>query len=201
MTPIGMYQPGSSPLHRAGAGWKLLVLLALAVAVFVLRSPVWLGGLCGAVLACYALARIPPRRFLRTVRGIGLLVVLVFALQWWLLGLDGAVLVCLRLLAALTAANLYTLTTRIDDVVSAVERGAAPLRRFGARPERLGLLVGLTVQAVATLSGIAGEVREAARARGAGGSVVAFAVPFLVRTLRHADELGEALAARGAVER
>jgi biotin transport system permease protein len=31
-------------------------------------------------------------------------------------------------------------------------------------------------------------------------SVVAFAVPFLVRTLKHADELGEALAARGVAD-
>jgi exodeoxyribonuclease VII large subunit len=64
-------------------------------------------------------------------------------------------------------------------------------------PERIGLLVGLTMRAVAALSGIAGEVREAAKARGAERSPTAFAVPFLVRTLRHADELGEALAARG----
>jgi biotin transport system permease protein len=53
------------------------------------------------------------------------------------------------------------------------------------------------VQAVTTLSAIAGSVREAARARGAERSPTAFAVPFVVRTLRHADELGEALAARG----
>jgi biotin transport system permease protein len=65
------------------------------------------------------------------------------------------------------------------------------------RADRLGLLVGLTVQAVTTLSAIAGSVREAARARGAERSPTAFAVPFVVRTLRHADELGEALAARG----
>jgi len=57
--------------------------------------------------------------------------------------------------------------------------------------------VGLTVQAVGTLAGIAGQVREAARARGAERSLTAFAVPFVVRTLRYADELGEALAARG----
>ena len=50
---------------------------------------------------------------------------------------------------------------------------------------------------MAALSTIAADVREAAKARDAQRSVTAFAVPFLVRTLRHADELGEALAARG----
>ncbi len=45
--------------------------------------------------------------------------------------------------------------------------------------------------------GLAEEVREAQRARGLGASPRAFAVPLVVRTLRHADALGEALAARG----
>ncbi|WP_030919867.1 energy-coupling factor transporter transmembrane component T family protein [Streptosporangium amethystogenes] len=197
----GWYEPGSSPLHRTPAGWKLLALLGLAAVVFVLRSPGWLGGICAAVVLGYALARISPRSCLRVARTLGVLVAFMFALQWWLLGLDAAVLVCLRIVAALTAANLFTITTRVDDVVSAVERGLRPLRRFGVRPDRLGLLVGLTLQSVTVLSKIAAEVREAAKARGAQRSVIAFAVPFLIRTLRHADELGEALAARGEGDR
>ncbi|WP_326638742.1 energy-coupling factor transporter transmembrane protein EcfT [Streptosporangium sp. NBC_01755] len=197
----GWYEPGSSPLHRTPAGWKFLVLLGLAAVVFVLRSPAWLGGICAVMVLGYMLARVSPGRCLRLARTLGLLVAFMFALQWWLLGLDAAVLVCLRIVAALTAANLFTITTRVDDVVSAVERGLRPLRRFGVRPDRVGLLVGLTLQSVAALSKIAAEVREAAKARGAQRSVTAFAVPFLVRTLRHADELGEALAARGEGDR
>ena len=171
------------------------------MAVFVLRSPGWLGGICVVTILGYALARVSLRRCLLLARMLGVLVVFMFALQWWLLGLDAAVLVCLRLVAALTAANLFTITTRVDDVVSAVERGLRPLRRFGVHADRVGLLVGLTLQSVAALSKIAAEVREAARARGAQRSVIAFVVPFLVRTLRHADELGEALAARGEGDR
>ncbi|WP_020494887.1 energy-coupling factor transporter transmembrane component T family protein [Sciscionella marina] len=201
MTPLGLYEPGASPLHRAGAGWKLLGILALAIAAFVLRDPLWLGVLAAVAVLGYPIARIPSRRCLQSARTFGVLVVVVFALQWLLLGLDGAIVVGLRLVTALAAANLYTLTTRIVDVIGSVERGLGPLRRIGLRPERLGLLVGLTVQAVGTLAGIAGEVREAAKARDAGWSATAFAVPFLVRTLRHADELGEALAARGEGER
>ncbi|MEU6645005.1 energy-coupling factor transporter transmembrane protein EcfT [Saccharomonospora sp. NPDC046836] len=201
MTPLGLYEPGTSVLHRIPAGAKFLGVLVLASAVLVLDSPVALGALCGAVVLGYVLARIPGRRCWQIARTLLLLVGFVFALQWWLLGLPAAAVVCLRLVAALAAANLFTLTTRVDDVVSAVERALRPLRRFGVRPDRIGLLVGLTLQAVAALSVIAGEVREAARARGADRSVTAFAVPFLVRTLRHADELGEALAARGAGDR
>lgn len=194
---LGLYEPGTSPLHRVAAGPKFLGLLAVGILTFLLGSPWRLGGVAALVVVGYAVARIRPRRCWRLARMLLPVLGVVFALQWWLLGLDDALLVCLRLLIALTAANLFTLTTRVDDLVGAVEGGLGPLRRFGVRPERVGLLVGLTVQAVSALSAVAGDTRDAQRARNADRSVSAFAVPFLVRTLRHADELGEALAARG----
>ncbi|MFR9803544.1 energy-coupling factor transporter transmembrane component T family protein [Pseudonocardia sp. RS010] len=197
MTPLGLYSPGDGVLHRAPAGAKLLVLLALVTAVVLVGSVAGLGGACVLVAAGYAIARIPVSRILPLLRTLLLLAVLVGALQVWLLGWHPALVTVLRLTASLAAASLFTLTTRIDAVVASVERALGPLRRIGVRADRLGLLVGLTVQAVTTLSAIAGSVREAARARGAERSPTAFAVPFVVRTLRHADELGEALAARG----
>jgi biotin transport system permease protein len=197
MTPLGLYSPGDSPLHRAPAGAKLLVLLALVTGVVLVRSPGWLGGACLLVAAGYVLARIPWSGVMSLLRTLFLLVVLVGALQVWLLGWQAALVTVERLAASLAAAGLFTLTTRTDAVVATVERALGPLRRVGVPTDRLGLLVGLTVQAVTTLSAIAGSVREAARARGAERSPTAFAVPFVVRTLRYADELGEALAARG----
>ncbi|GAA2777660.1 energy-coupling factor transporter transmembrane component T [Saccharopolyspora taberi] len=195
MSPLGLHEPGRSPLRSVPAGWKFLALLGFAVLIFLLHSPVALGIAVGAVVIGYA--GVPGRRCWQAVRLLVPVLVFVFLMQWWLLGLDSATVVCLRLVAALGAANLFTLTTRVDDLVSAIERGVRPLGRFGLRPERIGLLVGLTLQAVAALSSIAAQTREAQRARGATRSLSAFAVPFLVRTLRHADQLGEALAARG----
>lgn len=197
MSTVGLYEPGSSPLHRLGAGWKLLALLVFAVLLFALAAPIPLLVLLGAVVVGYALARLRARRCWQATRFVVPMVAVVFLVQWWMLDLGSAAVVSLRLLAAIGAANLFTLTTKVDDLITAVQRGLRPLRRVGARPERVGLLIGLTMRAIASLSSIASETREAQRARGAERSVSAFAVPFLVRTLRHADELGEALAARG----
>ncbi|MBN9736547.1 MULTISPECIES: energy-coupling factor transporter transmembrane component T [unclassified Pseudonocardia] len=197
MTPLGLYEPGTSPLHRAPAGPSLLVVLVVAGGTVLTSDPRILGAVCGVVALGYVVARIPWRRIRPLLRTLVLLLVLIGVVQWWLLGPDRALVIALRLVAAIGVATLFTLTTRVDDLVGAVERGLGPFRRFGVDPERLGLLVGLTIQSVGTLSGIAGQVRAAARARRAGGSVTAFAVPFMIRTLRHADALGEALAARG----
>jgi len=72
-----------------------------------------------------------------------------------------------------------------------------PLRRAGVDPERVALVLALAVRTVPVLVGIGGEVQQARAARGAERSVRAFAVPFVIRSLRHADRLGEALEARG----
>lgn len=197
MTPLGLYEPGTSPLHRTPAGPSLIAVLVMAMATVLTADIRVLAALCAVVALGYVVARIPWRRVRPVLRTLALLLVLIGAVQWWLLGPERAAVIALRLVAALGAASLFTLTTRVDDLVDAVERGLGPLRRFGVDPARFGLLVGLTIQSVGTLSGIAVQVRAAARARGAGGSVTAFAVPFIIRTLRHADALGEALAARG----
>jgi len=61
----------------------------------------------------------------------------------------------------------------------------------------MALLISLSVRSISVIAGLAQEVRDAQRARGLGGSARAFAVPLLVRSLRHAEALGEALMARG----
>ena len=95
-------------------------------------------------------------------------------------------------------AALVTLTTRTTDLVDAVVAGCRPLQVLRIDPERIGLVIALGIRCVPVVIGLAEEVRDAQRARGLGASPRAFAVPLLVRSLRHADALGEALTARGA---
>ena len=55
----------------------------------------------------------------------------------------------------------------------------------------------LCIRAVPVVLGLAEQIRDAQRARGLPLSARAFAVPLLVRALRHAQQLGDALIARG----
>jgi biotin transport system permease protein len=95
------------------------------------------------------------------------------------------------------AAGLVTLTTTTQELLDTLTRALGPLRRVGVDPERVALLLALAVRAVPVLASLAGDVRQARMARGAERSMRAFAVPFVIRAVRHADRLGEALAARG----
>ena len=102
-----------------------------------------------------------------------------------------------RELILMEAAGLVTLTTTTTDLSDVVVAGLGPFRRFGVNPERVGLLIALSIRAVPVVLGLAEQIRDAQRARGKTLSPRAFAVPLLVRALRHAQRMGDALVARG----
>ena len=194
---LGLYHPGRSPLHRARAGAKLLGLLALGVAsVFLTTWPRVTAALV-LVLALYALGGIPVRVTVAQARPMVFLLAFVGAFHVWFNGWIRAYEVLGVLLALVLAAALVTLTTRVSAMVDAVVRVAGPLRRLGVDPERLGLMLMLGILCVPLMAGLVRQVREAQWARGAQRSVKAFAVPLIVRALREADAMGEALLARG----
>lgn len=194
---IGLYVPGTSLVHRAPAGLKLALLVVFLGALGVWRSPAVVGGGFVVVAAVAALARVGPRPVLRQVRPALFVVVIVFAAQVWLADARTAAVVAGSLLLAVATAGLVTLTTRTEDLLDAVVRVLRPLRRVGVDPDRVGLVLALTVRTVPVLVTLGQEVRDARRARGAERSARAFAVPLVIRAVRHADRLGEALAARG----
>ena len=101
------------------------------------------------------------------------------------------------LLALVLLANLVTLTTRTSDLLDVVVRVCGPLRRVGVDPERVGLMLQLAIRAVPLVIDLGHRVRSAQHARGLTASPRAFAVPLIVGAMRRADELGDALAARG----
>jgi biotin transport system permease protein len=194
---LGAYLPGDSPVHRAPAGVKLAVLGAGLLLLAVRPGPVPVLVGAGVVLALAALARVGPRPLAAQVRPLLWLLVPLAALQLWLSGPAVALTVAGGLLVAVAAAGLVTLTTRTEALLDALVAGLRPLRRAGVDPERVALVLALAVRTVPVLVGIAREVQQARAARGAERSVRAFAVPFVIRSLRHADRLGEALEARG----
>ncbi|GGL88269.1 energy-coupling factor transporter transmembrane component T family protein [Nakamurella endophytica] len=197
MTALGLYRPGTSVLHRLPAGAKLVGLLAGTVLLVVLRRP-WQLGLAALVeVLLYALARIPPGVAWTQLRPLRWLVVVVAAAQLLLAGWQQALWVTGGLVLTVALAALLTLTTRVTALLDVLHRLLRPLRRFGVDGDRVALLLALTIRLVPVLSGIVREVQEARTARGAGWSLTAVAAPAVVRALRTADHVGEALVARG----
>lgn len=194
---IGLYRPGSSLLHRAPAGLKLVVLAAAVVALLTVDDPRRLAVAAVVVAVLYAVARIPPRVAAAQLRPMLWFAAFLLVVQTVLTDWTTAVGLVARLVLVVSLAALVTLTTRVTAMLDVVEAGLQPLRHVGVRPRRVGLVLALTIRAVPVIARVVGTVRDAHRARGGSGPPWRLLVPVLVRVLRQADALSEALVARG----
>jgi biotin transport system permease protein len=197
MNPLGLYLPGDSPVHRLPAGVKLVVLLLAGGSSVFLHQPWQVLVLLGLVLVAYGAAGIRVRTAVEQVRPLLWIVGFTAVFQVVVVGWSRAFVVVGVLVALVMLAGLVTLTTQTTAMVDALVAACRPLRRLGVDPDRVGLVVALGIRCVPVVVGLAEEVREAQLARGLTASPRAFAVPLIVRSLRHADALGEALVARG----
>lgn len=197
---LALYWPGSSLLHRAPAGAKLLALLVGAAVVVAVNHPAVSGAVLVAVAAAVLLSGVPLRVLVRQAKPL-VVVITVLTVFQVLIGRPAEGLVAaVRLLAVAALALAVTLTTRPTALVDWLER---TLRRMHIRPVRvfrIGLTVGLALRSLDHLGVVAHRVLDARRARGLGRSLRAFAVPTVVAATRFAHGVGEALDARGIAD-
>lgn len=195
---ITLYRPGTEWLHRMPAGPKAFGVLMLVLAVSLLPTTWWTAVVAiGVTTACYLVSGLGLRELGRQAASVRWIIAITFISQLIFLDLASAVSNTSRVAAAVLLAALLVLSTRIADLLDAFERGLRPLARLGVDPSRIALMLAVAINTVPVLARLAGTVREAQRARGVRSNPVRFVVPFLVVSLKHADELGEALTARG----
>ncbi|WCM54781.1 energy-coupling factor transporter transmembrane component T family protein [Microbacterium sp. EF45047] len=196
---ISLFVPGAGPLHRMPAGVKLagLALCALAISLYP-HGAVSVVAILTAATAAYPLARLPWRVLAASWWRMRWLVLVLGGALWVFAGADAAVVAVGRMVSLLLLADLVTATTRMGELLDVLRRMLRPLRRVGIDPEGVAMTLSLTLAMIPVVAGFAERVREAQRARGVRLGVRA-AVPLLVMTMRHADDVGDALAARGLV--
>lgn len=190
------YVQGNSLLHRLPPGLKILSLALLGTLLFVFpRLETSLAALL-LVGLLYPLARISPRIMLLQLKPLLWVLVLLLAVQWWMVSWQSGVLVIARLAALMLMAALVTLTTRTTEMIDSLEKGLFWLRYLRINPAKVSLALSLAMRFIPVLAAIVAEVREAQKARGLDRSLIAIAIPVIVRTLKMADDIAAALEAR-----
>ncbi|WP_341957768.1 energy-coupling factor transporter transmembrane protein EcfT [Microbacterium sp. LWH13-1.2] len=196
---IQMYRPGASIVHRMPAGTKLATFAALAIGLSAYPHDAWSVGVAvSGVCALFALARLPLRVLAAEVWRLRVLVLVLGAALWIFVSPLAAWISSARVLSLVLLASLLTITTRMGDLLGVLQRMLSPLRRLGLDADAVSMTISLTITMIPVVASFAHEVRDAQRARGVRQGVRGV-VPLLVRTLRHADDVGDALAARGLV--
>jgi biotin transport system permease protein len=191
-----LFIPGTSPVHRCPAELKLSALAILAVIVAAGDGRA-VAALALVVLAAWSTARIGMGPLAAVFRPLAVILAILLLAQAYLRGWETGILVVARLAVLIAAAAMVTATTPVSAMIAALEAAFAPLRRFGIEPGRVSLPIVLGIRFLPALARIGGEVREAQRARGLERAPLAVVVPILIRALREADDVAEALVARG----
>lgn len=194
---LGNHRPGTTWLHRASAGAKLLGLLLAGLLVVAIRGPVSAVLVLAVALGLVAWSGHGLRGTLGALRAIALVAVLLGAWQVWQNGWPRAVESVGDLVTLVLLATVLTLTTPIDEVLDAITRALGPLRRVGVRPDAVALAFSLAIRAIPTTIAIAEETRDAALARGLERDPRARLTPLVIRVVSHARATGDALQARG----
>lgn len=198
MTVLGVYQPGTSVLHRLPAGVKLVGLGALIALMSVLvDSPAALGVAAVGVLAVAATAGMRVKTIVAQLRPVLWVVVFIFGFQLLFTDWRRALVVCGTLLLAVSLAAVVTSSTRTTDMLAAMTRGMRPLARIGFPVEQVALGLALAIRSIPVMIETVRQVEEARRARGLRFSPRIVVAPVVVAALRIADGFAEALIARG----
>ena len=92
--------------------------------------------------------------------------------------------------------STITLTTKTSDMLASLERALHPLKPLGVNPEKVSLAISMVLRFIPVIATVASEIRDAQRARGLDRSILAMIVPLIIRTLKMADDVADAIEAR-----
>lgn len=196
---LGIYRPGTTPLHRASAGLKSLLLLLTVVVTMLVSDPVTsIGIMCACVLLLVSTAP-PPKPTLRALGVIMVIAALTVSFQIWRGELERAIDVAADLTSVAALALAISCSTPMESMLDLVSRLVRPFGRI-LPPETIGLMFALTLRSIPEAARIFIEARTAARARGLERDPRAVLIPGATRTVGFAIQLGQALHARGIAE-
>ncbi|WP_417687211.1 energy-coupling factor transporter transmembrane component T family protein [Roseibium sp.] len=197
---ISLYLPGTSRLHRCPVRIKLVVLALAGMLVFPVTDPLVLLAVLVGVLALYGSLGKAGLAQVAALKPLVSLLAIIFALHAltgdWLTGFTAI----LRLVAMVLAANLVSITSRMDDMLEAVRPLFLPLEWFGWSSRKPALAVSLVIRFAPVLLSVYGSLREAFQARSGKSTSWRLISPFLLQSLAMSENVAEALSARGGAE-
>ncbi len=220
---MGQYYPVDSWVHRLDPRTKILLTIALIVAVFLVKTLIGYALVLGFVYLAARMSRIPFKMLMKGVRPLRFILILTFLLnlffsagttmlvEWGFLrisqeGLSQAVHYSLRLVFLVLGTSLMTLTTSPISLSDGIEMLLSPLKKLHFPAHELAMMMSIALRFIPTLMEESDKIMKAQMARGAdfeSGNLLARAkamvpllVPLFVSSFRRAGDLAMAMEAR-----
>ncbi len=193
-----LYIDGNSPLHRIPAGWKLTLLFAASIILYLFDDWRLLVSALLSATAAYLSVGISPREALRRITPALFTIVILCALNAWFTTPQLAFAMFLRLSSIVTFAAAVTASMKMADFMEALTTALKPLEKLGlVNAADLGLALGLVLRFVPEVFSDYQAIRQAHQARGLPLRWHTIIGPLMVLTLKNADTVSEAIDARG----
>ena len=220
---MGQYYPVDSWVHRLDPRTKILLTVAMIVAVFVVQTLVGYGLILGFMYLVSQLSKIPFKMLIKGIKPLKLILILTFILnlffntgttmlvEWGFIkisyeGLSTAVHYSLRLVFLVLGTSLMTLTTSPIALSDGIEMLLSPLKVIKFPAHELAMMMSIALRFIPTLMEEADKIMKAQMARGAdfeSGNLLARAkamvpllVPLFVSAFRRAGDLAMAMESR-----
>ncbi len=220
---MGQYYPVDSWVHRLDPRTKILLTIAMIVAVFVVKTMVGYGLILGFMYLVSRLSNIPFKMLMKGVKPLKFILILTFILnlffntgttmlvEWSFLkisyeGLSTAIHYSLRLVFLVLGTSLMTLTTSPIALSDGIEMLLSPLKKIRFPAHELAMMMSIALRFIPTLMEEADKIMKAQMARGAdfeSGNLLARAkamvpllVPLFVSAFRRAGDLAMAMESR-----
>ena len=220
---MGQYYPVDSWVHRLDPRTKILLTIAMIVAVFLVKTMVGYALILGFMYLTSRLSNIPFKMLLKGVKPLRFILILTFLLnlffntgatmlvEWGFIkisyeGLSTAIHYSLRLIFLVLGTSLMTLTTSPIALSDGIEMLLSPLKVIKFPAHELAMMMSIALRFIPTLMEEADKIMKAQMARGAdfeSGNLLARAkamvpllVPLFVSAFRRAGDLAMAMESR-----
>lgn len=220
---MGQYYPVDSWVHRLDPRTKILLTIAMIVAVFLVKTMVGYALILGFMYLAAKMSRIPFKMLMKGIKPLRVILILTFLLnlffnngttllaEWGFIrisyeGLSQAVHYSLRLVFLVLGTSLMTLTTSPIALSDGIELLLSPLKKLHFPAHELAMMMSIALRFIPTLMEEADKIMKAQMARGAdfesgnllnrARAMVPLLVPLFVSAFRRAGELAMAMESR-----
>ncbi len=223
---LGRYLPLDSVIHRLDPRTKILCLIVMMVAIFMPAGWLGYGILAAAVLLLTLLAKLKLRFLWRSMKPM--LFMLVFLLIINILVLhdgellftigsfavySGAILqtlyIVVRLMLMIMLTTVLTATTKPLELTLGIEDLMTPLKVIHVPAHEIAMMISIALRFIPTLIEETQRIMKAQASRGVDMeegklkekimAILSLIVPLFVSAFQHADDLANAMEARGYV--
>ena len=195
--------PHSTKLDKVSVQKKIVLSCFAAAILFFIKNPLFMLSIFLVLLLIYFL--VGGLKFLGSgLYHLKITIPFVFILAIWHLyidNLDNGVTLIFRLISAFLIANLFLLTSKIHDIILAIQKYSLYLKIFKINPHAVSITIGLFIRSIPILNQRAKNLMLAQSARSTKRSFWRISVPLALSILDDADHVSEALRARGGIKK